>query len=385
MDYLEERSFVLEEKDKTIQSSSANIQNQDSNSKRPYPPLDYTITDPQQRNKKVHEIVNSVPRQKLTPYYLEELTKYLTETQKAKKEKQILTDNRMTTINKREIAYEQLALKLENGEDGIYNFMTGGDKNILLVPKIQITEDDIATIPGLRELREEIKKIQARQKVARGKQKSLLTKELIEMRQDQYVLKSAYKPPITLMKVTKSVNQIDLSQTVRIDEKGQPVSDCIISLFNPEHVCCLLCNYSKLKEQSWGCPQNDWWYLMQDFDDLVDKALKDDYPVLYDIVIYKIDGMQNKDIIARLKQTHNITYSIEYLSAIWRKKIPKIIAQKAKEEWIIWYYNFKEKGTWKRCSRCHKIKLAHPYFFTKNKTAKDGWYSMCKCCRNKKK
>jgi len=40
---------------------------------------------------------------------------------------------------------------------------------------------------------------------------------------------------------------------------------------------------------------------MQDFDDLVDKALKEAYPVLYDIVIYKIDGMQNKDIIARLK------------------------------------------------------------------------------------
>ena len=65
----------------------------------------------------------------------------------------------MVTINKREIAYEELASKLENGEDGIYNFMTGGDKNILLVPKIQITEDDIATIPGLKELREEIKKI----------------------------------------------------------------------------------------------------------------------------------------------------------------------------------------------------------------------------------
>jgi len=28
--------------------------------------------------------------------------------------------------------------------------MTGGDKNILLVPKIQITEDDIKTIPGLK-------------------------------------------------------------------------------------------------------------------------------------------------------------------------------------------------------------------------------------------
>lgn len=154
----------------------------------------------------------------------------------------------MITINKRETSYEGLVVKLENGEDGIYNFMTGGDKNILLVPKIQITEDDIATIPGLKELREEIKKVEIRQRAARGKQKFLLTKQLIEMRQDQYILKSSYKPPVAMMKVTKSVNQIDLDEHITVDKNGDPVSDCLVSLFDPHHVCCLLCNYSKLKE-----------------------------------------------------------------------------------------------------------------------------------------
>ena len=372
----------MKEEIKNIQSTSA-IDEEDS--KRPYPRLDYTITDPQERNQKVHEIVNSVSPEKLTPYYLEQLTKYLTETPENKKEKKVLTDNRMVTINKRETSYEGLVAKLENGEDGIYNFMTGGDKNILLVPKIQITEDDIATIPGLKELREEIKKVEIRQRVARGKQKFLLTKQLIEMRQDQYVLKSSYKPPVAMMKVTKSVNQIDLDEHITIDENGDPVSDCLISLFNPHHVCCLLCNYSKLKEDCWGHFDSDWWYLMEDFDNLSERALKEDYPILYDIMIYKIDGLQNKDIAARIKQDYDVSYSVEYLSAVWRKKIPKIIADKAKEEWIVWHYTYEEKGKWKRCSRCHEIKLAHPYFFTRNKTAKDGWYSMCKCCRNKKK
>lgn len=372
----------MEEEVKNIQSTSA-VDEEDS--KRPYPRLDYTITDPQERNQKVHEIVNSVSPEKLTPYYLEQLTKYLTETPENKKEKKVLTDNRMVTINKRETSYEGLVTKLENGEDGIYNFMTGGDKNILLVPKIQITEDDIATIPGLKELREEIKKVEIRQRAARGKQKFLLTKQLIEMRQDQYVLKSSYKPPVTMMKVTKSINQIDLDEHITIDENGDPVSDCLVSLFDPHHVCCLLCNYSKLKEDCWGHFDSDWWYLMEDFDNLSERALKEDYPILYDIMIYKIDGLQNKDIAARIKQDYDVSYSVEYLSAVWRKKIPKIIADKAKEEWIVWHYTYEEKGKWKRCSRCHEIKLAHPYFFTRNKTAKDGWYSMCKCCRNKKK
>jgi hypothetical protein len=40
------------------------------------------------------------------------LTKYLTETPKDKKEKTVLTDNRMVTINKREISYEGLVSKL---------------------------------------------------------------------------------------------------------------------------------------------------------------------------------------------------------------------------------------------------------------------------------
>ena len=372
----------MEEEVKNIQSTSA-VDEEDS--KRPYPRLDYTITDPQERNQKVHEIVNSVSPEKLTPYYLEQLTKYLTETPENKKEKKVLTDNRMVTINKRETSYEGLVAKLENGEDGIYNFMTGGDKNILLVPKIQITEDDIATIPGLKELREEIKKVEIRQRAARGKQKFLLTKQLIEMRQDQYVLKSAYKPPVAMMKVTKSINQINLDEHITIDENGDPVSDCLVSLFDPHHVCCLLCNYSKLKEDCWGHFDSDWWYLMEDFDNLSERALKEDYPILYDIMIYKIDGLQNKDIAARIKQDYDVSYSVEYLSAVWRKKIPKIIADKAKEEWIVWHYTYEEKGKWKRCSRCHEIKLAHPYFFTRNKTAKDGWYSMCKCCRNKKK
>lgn len=371
----------MEEEVKNQQSFSLEAED----SKRPYPRLDRTITDPQERNKRVHEIVNSVPPEKLTPYYLEQLTKYLTETPENKKEKKVLTDNRMVTINKRETSYEGLVAKLENGEDGIYNFMTGGDKNILLVPKIQITEEDIQTIPGLKELREEIAKIEIRQRAARGKHKFLLTKQLIEMRQDQYVLKSAYKPPAAMMKITKSVNQIDLDEHITIDENGDPVSDGLVSLFDPHHVCCILCNYSKLKQECWGHFDSDWWYLMEDFDNLSERALKEDYPILYDIMIYKIDGMQNKDIAAQIKHDYGVLYSVQYLSAVWRKKIPKIIADKAKEEWIIWHYTIEEKGKWKRCSRCHEIKLAHPYFFTRNRTAKDGFYSMCKCCRNKKK
>jgi len=65
---------------------------------------------------------------------------------------------------------------------------------------------------------------------------------------------------------------------------------------------------------------------MEDFDNLSERALKEKYPILYDIMIYKIDGMQNKDIAIQIKKDYDVTYSIEYLSVVWRKKIPKIIS-----------------------------------------------------------
>jgi hypothetical protein len=49
-----------------------------------------------------------------------------------------------------------------------------------------------------------------------------------------------------------------------------------------------------------------------------------------------------------------------------------------------YYYQEIEKGKWKKCTRCGQIKLAHNKYFSKNKTSKDGFYSICKECRSAK-
>jgi len=352
---------------------------------RPTQKLDSRLETMEERTALVKKIVEETPPDQLTPACLNTLTDYIFDkmTKKEKQEKTILTDNHLKTVSTRETSFQGLVSKFENGEDGIYNLITN-DKNIIFQHKVSITEKDIAEIPGMKELRESIEQVKLAFEKASGRRKYLLKKQLIEMSQQQYILKNSYHQPMYCQNLIKSFSSIDLSEKITFDESGEPQSNCLITLFNPAHVSALLCNYSKIKEDCWGNFSNDSWYLMEDLDNLVEETLKENYPLYYDLVILKIDGEQNVDIQEELFKKHGVKHSVEYISSLWRNKIPKLLAEKAKEDYILWYYTFKEKGKWKRCSRCGQVKLAHNRFFSKNKTSKDSFYSICKECRNKK-
>ena len=347
--------------------------------------LDYSLETPSERNELVKKIIDKTPPEKLTNRYLEILTDYIifAMDKEERKQKKILTDNRMVTVNKRETSYEGLIGKFENGEDGIYSLIAN-DKNIIFTPKVSITQEDIDTIPALKQLREAIEQVEKEEKIATGKRKFLLKKQLIEMRQDQYAIKNSYRKPIYCMNVTKTFSKVDLDEKIIITAEGEVKSNGLINLFDAKHISALLCNYSKLKQNAWGNFYSDSYFLMEDLDTLVDKTLKEKYPLYYDLVIYKIDGKQNVEIQTLLSKEHGIKHSVEYISSLWRNKIPKLLAEQAQEDYLIWYYTIKEKGKWKRCSRCGEVKLAHNRFFSKNKTSRDGYYSICKACRNKK-
>ena len=353
---------------------------------KPSRKLDYSLQTPEERNELVKKIIDETPPEQLTNKYLEILSDYIifAMDKEERKQKKILTDNRMVTVNKRETSFQGLAGQLENGEDGIYN-MIANDKNIIFTPKICITQKDVDEIPALRNLKKAIETVEKQEKAATGKRKFMLKKQLIEMRQDQYVIKNSYRQPMYFTNAIKSFSKTNFDEKIEITKDGEVKSNGLVSFFNPKHISALLCNYSKLKEDSWGKFWTDSYFLMEDLDTLIEKTLKDDYPLYYDLLIYKIDGKQNVEIQALLNEKHGIKHSVEYISSLWRNKIPKLLAEKAQEEYIIWYYTNQKYGKWKKCSRCGQIKLADNRFFSKNKTSKDGFYSICKCCRNKKK
>lgn len=347
--------------------------------------LDYTIQSPEERSIFVQNLIKNTSPEHFNEKYIEILADYIifAMDKKERKERKILTENRMVTVNKRETSYQGLAEKFENGEDGISNLIHE-DKNTILTPKTSITEQDVAEIKPLQDLKEAIELVKAQEKTATGKRKFLLKKAIIEMCQQQYTIKSEYKPPIYGSNTVKSFVRGNLTDKIFINDNGEPQNDGLVSFFNPKHISALLCNYSALKEESYGNFVSDGYYLMEDLDNLVDLTLKDKYPLYYDLLIYKIDGRQNTEIQALLEMKYGIKHSVEYISSLWRNKIPKLIAEQAKRDYLVWYYTNIEYGKWKKCSKCGQIKLAHNYFFSINKTSKDGYYSICKDCRNHK-
>lgn len=299
---------------------------------------------------------------------------------KERKNKTILTENRLYTINKRETSFEGIVGKLENGEDGIYG-MVENNKNILLSPKDPITQKDIDTIPELKELRDSIAEVQSQFKKASGRRKFLLKKQLIEMFQDQYVIRNSYRSQHSAAANNSTISYPTFEDHIEVEpDTGKIIDHSLISFFNPTHIVAIFSNYSRLKQDAWGAFNNDTFYMMVDFDHICDLALAD-YPMYQDLVTYKIDGLTNQEIQTRLMADYGIKHSIEYISCIWRNKIPKMIAEAASDEYLNWYYTEKERGKWKKCTKCGQIKLANNRFFSKNGK---NWYSICKQCRNKK-
>ena len=346
--------------------------------------LDYSLQTPEERNELVQRILNEPREEPLKPAYLEVLADYLIlcMEKQERKERKILTENRLVTVNKRETSFEGLISQFENGEDGIYSIMTE-DKNQIFQPKITITKEDIEDIPALKQLRESIAYWEEKAKTATGRDALIIKKTLIDLRKDQYIIKNAYRKPIVFTQAVRSSKNfipLDGEITVGPDQRAHGTG---ITFLDPAVCSAVLCNYSRLKQDNWSNFESDTWYLIYDFENLCDKALAD-YPLYMRIVEYKIDGLQNIQIQEEIQKEFGIKHSLEYISSLWRKKIPQLIASAAEDEYLDWYFSNEAKGVYKKCSRCQEVKLASGKYFSKNNTSKDSFYSICKNCRSVK-
>lgn len=171
--------------------------------------LDYTISSPEERNELVKKILEENPDP--SPKYLEILADYLIMgmDRQERRERKIITENRKVTIDKRETSFEGLVNKFENGEDGIYNILNE-NKYTLLQPKVSITKKDLEEIPLLKQLHDSIEFWEGRMKVVEGHDAYIIKRTLIDLRKDQYLIKAAYRRPVTPTKIIHSKSYIPL-------------------------------------------------------------------------------------------------------------------------------------------------------------------------------
>jgi hypothetical protein len=210
------------------------------------------------------------------------------------RQRKIITENRASTINKRETSFEGLAAQFESGEDGVYGLMNE-DKNIILSPKKMITKKDVEIIPELRQVREAIAIWENIAKTSSGRDAYIAKAAAIELRKDQYVIKDSFYYPVTLVPSMKTNFPTRLDGNITVDPDDFHCSSSGVTLINPDVICAILCNYSKLKHAAEGKFERDLWALMLDFDPLVERALKP-FPLYEKIVEYKIDNLPNIEI-----------------------------------------------------------------------------------------
>ena len=330
--------------------------------------LDYTLETPEERNELVTFIISQTPPEKLTRQYLTAMADYILKSCKKEiKENKIMTKSRWNnTIKARETSLEGLSASFENkysesghnngAEDFVYNLIVENDKNVYLTPKTKITEQDIEEVPGLKELLKEIERLETQVfPNAKGKQKYSVKQNIIQLYKDTYVLKASYRGSVHYSNPIKSATTLDIYENIKIDADGGLQVDSNLSLLDPKHVSAILCKYSKLKQDSYSKFNSDIYYMMLTLDEIATETFKD-YPLYEDIIIYKVDGLQNKDIQKKIEETYGIKYSVEYISSLWRNKIPKMIAETAQKRWLTWHFTEEEKGHWKKCSKCGQIK-----------------------------
>ena len=328
--------------------------------------LDFNLKTSCERVKYVENILKSTNP---SPAELEKMADYILfpGSTKDAKEKNLISENHQLTINKRETSLEK---QVEIFDEKVNHLFTH-DKNVIFRPSIQITPKDKATIAEIKQIAEAVDVLLLKERESTGLDKYRIKKAIIELRKDQYVIKEFYNNPTRLQEVPHGSYHV----FPRLDN---------IDFTNPKHVSECLCLYSKLKQASEGEFQGDTWYMMEDLDHLIDHALVGQDRLKL-ILILKIDGKQNSYIKEQLQLIFGLSYTPEYISSLWRHKIPELIAKQAVIEYEEWYYTFVEKGKWKTCSRCGNTWLASTKFFSRNKTSKDGLYSICKKCRSVRK
>lgn len=100
------------------------------------------------------------------------------------------------------------------------------------------------------------------------------------------------------------------------------------------------------------------------------------------ILLLKKKGLKNQDVADIVNKEFGKSYTVNYISTIFRQKIIKKINEAAAFHLKI-VENFDSPGNFKRCSTCRRYLLKDPQNFIRKARTTDGYAARCKICDKK--
>lgn len=209
---------------------------------------------------------------------------------------------------------------------------------------------------------------------------------MIDLRREQFLLRDAFKPPVQISGFQPNVEKPDyLGMAIgphMICDLGMTVD-----FGDWRHIHAMLKYYAGMKARIDGNPFHPWYDLYAFLDELLDRVRLTPEQRL--ILKEKIRHTPNEDIVRQLEDLGGKTYSVNYISTIWKQHISKQIVRQA----YLWWeeQHHQPDGTlanmmrWKVCPQCGRQLYAHELNF--GQYADGTWKDICKDCvyHNKKK
>lgn len=295
-----------------------------------------------------------------TCHQLESMADYILYAEK--KESKILTKNRRKTIKKHEgICLEEM---IENDEDII--------EDTRVFKKESITKEDLEKYPEIKKIHEEKENLK----------KSWKTVDIItSLNFSMITLKRSLSGQFHFRThPSKPQYNFDTDTGYFKDDEYIVVSENTIDFNNPKHIFELINNYAGLVDQSYEDCQSDIKHFLYVLEDMIKKTSLPDY--MFDILVWKVDGLTNPEIVNELKIKYGLVLSEPRVSIIYRDIIPQKICETYKNDYEDWLYTYKVRGSWKKCSACGEIKLATERNFYKDSKNRDGFRNICINCWN---
>ena len=158
----------------------------------------------------------------------------------------------------------------------------------------------------------------------------------------------------------------------KLKDSGKPFLD----FRNPEHLYHLIQAYKDLELQAEKWPESPIHNLLWTLDFYIEKANLSEQQLF--IVECKKMRMPNKEIAAALQNEKGIYHQENYISTIWNRCV-KLIVEAVELNYDEFLCRDYDKA-WKICNRCNRELLRDSRNFVKKAKALDGLTSRCKNC-----